>query len=232
MDKKRRKEVSRRLIEWYERVGRRFPWRNEGLKPYDVLIAEMMLQKTRAEMVVKAYLSFLERYPDPRSLESATVEEIAQVLKPLGLYNRRARWMKTIAGVLIEKYGGKVPSDREALLDLPGLGMYNANAILCFAYNEPVPLIDVNVARVLGRVADIEVRGDLRRNEKLQKLAAQLVPKKDFKEFNWALIDLGATVCTSKNPEHDRCPLASLCKHVLQQKKLKEKLPNIKNEKG
>lgn len=232
MDRNKREEVARRLVEWYKKQGRRFPWRKEGLKPYDILIAEMMLQKTRAEMVVKAYSGFLERYPNPRSLNSASVEEIAQVLKPLGLYNRRAKWMKTIAGTLVKKYDGKLPREREALLDLPGLGMYNANAILCFAYNEPVPLIDVNVARVLGRVADVEVTGDLRRNEKLHELAAQLVPKKDFKEFNWALIDLGATVCTSKNPGHDRCPLASLCRHVFQQKQLKEKLLNIKSKRG
>lgn len=232
MEGGRRKEMARRLVEWFEESGRSFPWRRDGLKPYDALIAEMMLQRTRAAMVAKAYSSFLERFPDPRSLGSASVEEIGQVLKPLGLYNRRARWMKTVAQVLLKRYDGLVPKRREALLELPGIGMYNANAVLCFAYDEPLPLIDVNVARVLGRVAGIDVSGDLRRNEKLYKLASQLVPEKDFKRFNWALLDLGATLCTPKDPTCNKCPLLTLCNYAGSAKSSKGEARDVFREAG
>lgn len=222
MDRSRREEIARRLVEWYNKEGKRLPWRMEGLRPYDILMAEMMLQKTRANMVARAYSSFLERYPNFQSLAFASVKEIAQILKPLGLYNRRARWMKAIAETIVKKYAGKLPRKRETLLALPGLGMYNANAILCFACNKAVPLVDVNVARVLGRVASIKVSGDLRRNKELYDLASQLVPEKNFKEFNWALLDLGSTICTPKNPKHNVCPIASLCEHALRQKAQKK----------
>jgi len=102
------------------------------------------------------------------------------------------------------------------------LGMYNTNAILCFAYNKPVALIDTNIARILGRIFSINVVGDLRRNKKLQELSTRLVPRKHFKEFHWALVDLGALVCKPKNPRHDSCPIASLCEFVLEEKPQKE----------
>lgn len=222
MEKKRREEIARRLVEWYKEKGRMFPWRMKGLRPYEILIAEMMLQRTRAEMVMKAYSGFLRRYPDPQSLAIESIENIALALKPLGLYKRRAKWMKTAAEMLLKKYDGKVPDEPAALAELPGLGMYNVNAILCFAYNKPVPLIDINVARVLGRVASIDVQGDLRKNKNLHNLAAKLVPETGFKEFNWALVDMGAIICTPKDPKHDECPIAHVCNFVLQQKTQKD----------
>jgi A/G-specific adenine glycosylase len=218
MDREARKEIAEKLVKWYESKGRQFPWRKEGLQPYGILIAEMMLQKTRAEMVERVYCDFLGKYPNPQTLAATSVEEVARCLKPLGLYNRRARWMKVISETLVSKYQGKLPKEKKDLMDLPGIGAYIAHAILCFAHNKPVPLVDVNIARVLGRVASIQVSGDLRRNRKLHKVAAELVPKKKFKEFNWALVDLGALVCTSTNPKHHDCPIASLCKFVAREK--------------
>ena len=218
MDRETRKAIAEKLVKWYEIKGRQFPWRKEGLEPYDILIAEMMLQKTRAEMVERVYRDFLGKYPNPQTLSAASVEEVAGYLKPLGLYNRRARWMKVISETLVSKYQGKLPKEKKDLMDLPGIGAYILQAILCFAYDKSVPLVDVNVARVLGRVASIEVRGDLRRNRKLHKVAAELVPKKKFKEFNWALVDLGALICTSTNPKHRDCPIVSFCKFVAREK--------------
>jgi A/G-specific adenine glycosylase len=226
VDREARKAIAEKLVKWYEIKGRQFSWRKEGLEPYHILIAEMMLQKTRAEMVERVYRDFLGKYPNPQTLAVATVEEIASCLKPLGLYNRRARWMKVISETLVSRYQGKLPKEKKDLMDLPGIGAYIVHAILCFAYDKPVPLVDVNVARVLGRVASIEVSGDLRRNRKLHKVAAELVPKKKFKEFNWALVDLGALVCTSKNPKHHDCPIASFCKFAAMEK-LKNKCEKI-----
>lgn len=211
MNQYQKEELARKLVKWYRKEGRKFPWREEGLKPYEIMIAEMMLQKTRAEMVAKAYADFLKKYPDIHSLNSASLEDIAKILKPLGLYNRRAKWMKTISKILVEEYEGEVPSKLANLLALPGIGIYIANAVLCFAYSEPVAVVDVNVARVIARVEGIELKKDLRRNRKLHELVGQIVPSRHFKEFNWALIDLGAVICTSTNPKHQICPVTYLC---------------------
>jgi len=215
VEKRKKKELEEKLVSWYKKEGRSFPWRENGLTPYEVLIAEMMLQKTRAEMVPKVYSTFLKKYPNIKALQLASLNDIINTLKPLGLYNRRARWMKKIAETLVERYEGLVPKDPDALISLPGVGMYIVNAILCFSFDKPVIPLDVNVARVLGRVTGSLFNGDLRKNKELHKLITQLIPEKDVKEFNWALMDLGAIICTPKNPKHKNCPLALICKYAL-----------------
>lgn len=174
----------------------------------------MMLQKTRAEMVSRVYGIFLSKYPDVRSLRSASVEDISKALKPLGLYKRRANWMRSISETLLKNHNGGLPRESKMLEELPGIGAYIASAILCYAYDKPVAVVDVNVARILSRAFGIEASKDIRRDKELQCLALELVPSVGFKEFNWGLMDLGASVCTARNPKHDSCPVSSFCDYV------------------
>lgn len=209
-------EIAEIMISWYKRNGRKFPWRDKETKPYAILIAEMMLQRTRAQMVVDVYSLFLEKYPDIKSLSKANINSLSLMLKPLGLHNRRAYWMKRIAELLVQKYGSEIPQQRQDLEKLPGLGTYIVNAILCFAFGKKVPIVDSNVARIFSRLDDIKVKHDLRRSPELHELAKRLIPTHSIKEYNWAILDLGATICTPKNPQHNVCPLQSLCIYSMQ----------------
>jgi len=199
------------LLKWFEASRRTFSWRGES-DPYKIAVAEILLQKTRAEKVDEFFKHFIKKYPTPSSLLKLSSAELEEELKPLGLHRQRAKKLRELAESLAEKYSGTLPSNREELLALPGIGEYVANAILCFAFRKDVPLVDTNVVRVLRRVYLMETIKDARRNPRIWEKAWKVLPRGRAKEFNWALIDFAALVCKPRNPECSSCILGDICK--------------------
>jgi A/G-specific adenine glycosylase len=206
---KTEKAVANLLLKWFRKHGRNYPWRRKR-DPYHVLMAEIMLQRTKADQVMPVYRSFLRKFPDPYVLADATSKEIGDVFAKLGL-RWRAKKVKKLARALILQHNGRIPDSREKLLSLPGVGEYTADAVLCFAYGKDVAVIDANVCRVIERVFGIKSCGEARRDPQFRQIAQRLVPPKRAREFNWAIIDLAALVCTPRNPKCAECPLRKLC---------------------
>jgi A/G-specific adenine glycosylase len=141
------------IVKWWHRIGaRKYPWR-ETSDPWHVLVAEVLLIQTNAAKVVKVYEEFVKKYSTPAHLAEVEVSEVEELLRPLGLHKQRAKLLKQAAEVLCREYGCRVPETYEELRRLPGVGDYVASAVLLFAYGKTRPLVDVNVARVLCRLA-------------------------------------------------------------------------------
>ena len=198
------------LLKWYKANKRDFPWRNGNLTPFQVLLAELMLQKTNATQVEKIFPEFIEKYPNPLSINELEESFLSDLLKPLGLYNRRARDLKKLADMIINN-NNTFPNDKKKLLELPGVGDYIANAVLCFAFHEKVPIIDANVGRVMKRVYSFPVKGAPSRDKVLTKRMEEIIPDNNFKDFNYAILDFAALTCLPRNPRCLECPLYELC---------------------
>lgn len=203
-------EISR----WSRANLRDFPWRRVS-DPYVVLVTEKLLQQTDFGHVRKVWHDFFRKFPTVRDLASASEEEIASVLKPLGLWRQRAKQLKALASEIITKHGGEVPRRYEDLRALPGVGDYVARATLVFAFGIPTYLLDVNTRKVVQRfffhprnVSDREVIEVL-------ELALPADPE-ECKLFNWGLIDFSALVC-SRKPKCAKCPLSGSCSYKLAQ---------------
>ena len=200
------------LLKWHKINSRDFPWRNT-LDPYKILISEILLQKTRAENVVPVFNSFSKKYPSVEKLSAASYSELKNEIEILGLSNQRATKLQKLARILVDKYDGKVPDNKKELLELPGIGIYIANAVLCFAFGYDVPLLDTNIGRIIERVFSIKVSGEERKKEKVWEMIAEFVPEGKAREYNYSLIDFGALVCTARNPKHNLCPLTEICEY-------------------
>lgn len=205
-------EFVRRLLHWHRQHRRIFPWRLSR-DPYRVLIAELMLQRTQAQQVRPIYEKFVSKFPKPMPITEPTA---SAVLKPLGLAHRIPR-IKTLMMELAEL--GYVPDNMEDLLELSGVGRYIASAVLCFGFGKDVPIVDVNVARVLGRVFGLKPKCRPHNDPNILKLAARLVPIGKGPEYNEALLDLAALVCKPK-PLCDMCPLRKLCRYYVKVSKV------------
>jgi A/G-specific adenine glycosylase len=201
-----------RILRWASKSGRGFPWRLER-DPYAVLIAEKLLQQTAArKVVVEAYEEIVREFGTPEQLAHADINVLAGIIRPLGL-SYRARELKLLGQVLIFRHNGKVPDNLRELKALPGVGDYAARAVLSFALNEDVPVVDTNVARFLYRffgIGGVFPKNPARKKD-LIELAATLVPKGRSKVFNLALLDFCAAVCLSKVPRCSVCPLQGIC---------------------
>ena len=197
------------LLGWYARVGRDLPWRRTR-DPYQILVSEIMLQQTQVDRVIPKYQQFLAAFPTLESLAAASVADVIRVWAGLG-YNRRAVRLHAIARQAVEQYGGALPATPEALQELDGLGAYTANAVACFANEAQVGVVDTNVRRVLGRVFAEEIGLEPPAGPPLQRFAESILPPGRVYPWNQALMDLGATVCTARNPNHTACPLALQC---------------------
>lgn len=210
----KRKIFSRLVLDWYDEYGRHsLPWRAvEDQDPYCILAAEFMLQKTTAKQVKNVYSRFLEKFPDIKSLAGAGIDKILNEIGELGLAYRAER-MKKVAQQIVNKHEGRVPEKRSDLLDLPGVGRYMANSLLCYAFGKKLPVIDVNSGRVISRVFGLLEGGRMRQKEELWELAEKLLPEKRFKQYNLGLLDLGALVCHKRAPDCVECPLNSICSY-------------------
>jgi len=205
-----RQRFRRTLLGWYRRNGRDLPWRRTS-DPYHILVSEVMLQQTQVDRVLPKYHEWLGKYPSLEALAAAPEDDVADTWRPLG-YNIRPRRLHAIARESVERYGGQLPSAREALLSFKGIGEYTAGAIRSFAFRERAAIVDTNVARVLFRV--FVRHGDPKTHamkKHLWSISEVLVPHKHVFDFNQALMDLGATVCVARKPKCESCPMTSLC---------------------
>jgi len=205
-----RRQIQDRLLAWSCTHCRDLPWRGEH-NPYHVWVSEVMLQQTQVETVIPYYHRFLARFPTLRSLAEAGLDEVLKVWEGLGYY-ARARHLHQAAQQVMERHNGQLPAEREALLALPGIGPYTAGAILSLAFGQDAAVLDGNVRRVLSRlfaVDDSPRLGATRR--RLWHLAEALLPSGQAGSFNQALMDLGATVCTPRDPHCGDCPLSEVC---------------------
>lgn len=207
-----RDRFRRSVIAWGRRNARAFYWRQTALQPLHVLLLEVLLVKTRAEVAEPVALRLIDRYPLAENLAAASVRELEALLQPLGLFRKRARALKALAGELVGRLGGQVPDDERKLRTLPYVGRYTANATLCFAFGERRAIVDANVVRLLSRYFKLPLpETKIEADDRYWTLAASLLPRKNVPQFNWYLLDLGALVCKPIAPRCDTCPLARTC---------------------
>jgi A/G-specific adenine glycosylase len=198
------------ILEWYAQHHRDLPWRSTS-DPYAVLVSEIMLQQTQVERVLPKYRQFLAAYPTLADLAAAPTSQVISDWVPLG-YNSRAVRLQAITRQVLAEYNGRIPDSVDALLRLKGIGRYTAGAIACFAYHQQVATVDTNIYRVLHRIFfGLEQPEPTIKTEQMFDIAEQLLPAGEAFNWNQALMDLGATICTSGNPQCLRCPLQEVC---------------------
>ena len=205
-----RQRFRRRLLAWYRANGRDLPWRRTS-DPYHILVSEVMLQQTQVDRVLPKYHEWLDRYPSLAALATADEGDVTQTWRPLG-YNIRPKRLHAIARESMARYGGQLPSDEETLLSFKGIGEYTAGAVLSFAFGQRAAILDTNVARVLFRV--FVGRGDLKSHamkRHLWDVSRAVLPHRHVFDFNQALMDFGATLCTARSPKCMICPMRRKC---------------------
>lgn len=198
------------LLDWYAGHARELPWRGSD-DPYAVWVSEIMLQQTRVESVISYYERWMERYPTIQVLASASQQEVLAVWEGLGYYSR-ARNLHRAAQLIMREYGGQLPHSANELRKLPGIGRYTAGAIASIAFNQDEPALDGNIRRVFSRLYQIgEPLRSPNGERRLWELAAFHLPEGRAGDYNQALMDLGALICTPRVPLCERCPLAGGC---------------------
>ena len=208
ISKRKKTGFQTRLLEWYGEFGRDLPWRRTS-DPYKILVSEVMLQQTQVDRVIPKFHEFLGKYPTLLDLAKAPPEDVRKAWYPLG-YNIRPYRLHGIACEAVERYGGVIPHKAEELLSLKGIGRYTAGAIRTFAFNKDAPILDTNVMRVLHRIF-IGI-GDPKKNKSdLWILSEKLIPRGKGYDFNQALMDFGAMVCTARKPLCLICPMKNFC---------------------
>ncbi len=219
----------RRLLSWFAERKRDLPWRRTR-DPYRIWLSEIMLQQTRVAAVIPYYERFLETFPDVGTLARARNDRVLANWAGLGYYSR-ARNLRRAAKEIVSRHAGDFPRQYEAALALPGIGRYTAAAVLSIAYGAPYAVLDGNVARVLARIG--AVRGDLRAPAMWRKLEAatqELLAQNASGDWNQAMMELGATVCTPKSPRCEECPAEKLCR--ARKLGLAEKLPSKRRKRA
>jgi A/G-specific adenine glycosylase len=214
------KPLQRALLGWYERTRRTLPWR-ASRDPYRVWVSEVMLQQTTVKAVTPYFEAFVARFPDVRALAAAAEDEVLAAWSGLGYY-QRARNLHRGARRLVERHQGRFPRTLEGALDLPGVGLYTASAVLSIAHGVPLPVVDGNVRRVLARL--LALRGpQWRREGPYYNVAQDVLEPSDPGAWNQAVMELGATVCTPRRPACPACPVRAHC--LARQQGLVDELP-------
>jgi A/G-specific adenine glycosylase len=180
-------------------------------------VVEILLKQTRASSVEEEVRSFVEHYPNPEALATASIRRLSKDLVPFGFHRQRAVHLKAL-GTTLSREGRKISADRDTLLSLPGIGPYAASAIRCFVYGAREPVIDVNIVRIVERVFGVKYeRGEGRRNKEVKRLATALLDGGQPRRLNWGMLDFGALVCRERNPRCSECPLNQTCLSALQE---------------
>lgn len=202
-----------KILNWYKTHGRLdLPWRTTT-DPYHIYLSEVMLQQTQVTTVLERfYFPFLKQFPTLQTLGNAPLDDVLKMWEGLGYYNRAKNLHKT-AEMLVKQGQARgiaptLPSEIDALMKLPGIGKNTAHAVATFAYKKPVPIMEANVKRILCRLYKLKTPTD----KELWEIAYTLVDKKNPFDYNQAMMDLGASLCTPKNPYCNICPLSDLCK--------------------
>lgn len=201
--------MSKELLNWYDEVKRDLPWRVDT-DPYKVWLSEIMLQQTQVVTVISYFKRFIEKYPDVIALANADESDVFKLWEGLGYYSR-AKNLLRCAKKVVDDYDGKFPSSAEALETLPGIGPYTAGAIASISFNQMVPAVDGNVLRVISRLECIDLPINHPKHMPLFKAHTVALMTERPGDFTQALMELGATICTPKNPKCDACPLSINC---------------------
>ena len=204
--------AARQLLGWYDRAGRQLPWRRrwpELASPYLVFLSELMLQQTTVTAVIPYFQAFVKRWPSIEALAEADQAELLEAWAGLGYY-ARARNMHKAARLIVERHDGRFPEQPEQLCALPGIGPYTAGAIAAIAFDQPAPVIDGNIERVLARFYHLDTPLPALKKQ-LASPYIRLLPEQRRSDFPQALMDLGALVCTPARPDCAACPLAGIC---------------------
>ena len=197
---------------WFKMRGRSFPWREEDVSPFGILLAEVLLKQTRAEMVAGVWPALHRKYPNAASLESANSEVLHHDISCLGFGRQRVTALHQLSAA-INKAGG-LPSQPSELIKLPYVGMYSAHAVACFAFGHRVAVVDLSIVRVFSRLVGIEPPTDIRRAPEVWEIAHTLLPDKGVKEHNYGLLDFAADMCKARSPRCDECPVSPGCAHA------------------
>jgi A/G-specific adenine glycosylase len=203
------KYLQKTVTSWFAKEQRKLVWRST-FNPYKILVSEVMLQQTQVSRVKEKLPTFLKKFPTLRALAYAPKPDVVRAWQGLG-YNNRAIRLREMANIVVKKHSGRIPSNIEELLRLPGVGKYTAHAVACFAYKQHVPLVDVNVRRVFSRFFwQMKTVEETKTEKIIWEIAEQIVPK-DTYAWNQGLMDLGAMICTARKPLCGICPVATRC---------------------
>jgi len=205
----------RQMLNWFSQNKRRFVWR-ETSDPYCILVAEILLQQTDAGKVSLVYPEFIQRYPNVSALAKAEPEDLQEFISKIGL-NYRTRRLVDIARDINDKLAGRIPNSEAELLNLPGVGKYIANAVLSATFGRRTAILDTNIVRILERFFGIRSqRPRARTDPEFWNIAHSLLPREpaDCRDWNYALIDFCALVCTHYNPRCSECVCAEHCRHI------------------
>lgn len=201
------------LLRWFKKNKRSYPWRDIR-DPFRILVAEMMLRRTKADQVARVYERFISEYPTLESLAEAEEQELEKLLYPLGL-SWRIPSFRVVAREIKEKHGGRIPDSRDELKKLPGVGDYVAGAVLSLGYGQREWMVDTNVVRVLKRYFGITTSKEGRRDKGIIEIAKLYVSCDDPRAANLAILDFAALICSPVNPKCEECPLKRSCKYSL-----------------
>ena len=189
-----------------------YPWRKTE-SPYNILISEILLQKTDFKKVLAIYNDFIAEFPDAISIKNAEISNLNSYFIKNGLIYKSNR-LKQISSQVLGVYGGKIPDKKEELMSLYGVGDYISNAVLCFAFKKKVPLVDTNIIRIYGRIFGIKTLKTRPHTDKeIWNFAEEMLPEEDYVEYNYALLDFASDICRAKKPLCEKCPMEDICKH-------------------
>jgi A/G-specific adenine glycosylase len=204
-------EAGQAIVDWYASAARDLPWRRTGIDAWAVLVSEVMLQQTPVARVEPVWRDWMERWPTPAALAAVAPADVIRAWGKLG-YPRRALRLREAAGAILERHGGVVPEDVEALEALPGVGTYTARAVACFGYGQPQPVVDTNVRRVVARLLHGRAEAGNARAADLTDIAELTPPEPErAARFSVAAMELGALVCVAGAPRCGVCPVRERC---------------------
>lgn len=198
------------LLDWYDKNKRKFSWRYT-FNPYKVLISEMLLQQTNVEKIIDPYLKITDTYKDINELSQCDIDFLKNIFKDIGLFYRADR-LKSIAENIVDDYNGAIPNSWDELIKINGIGDYICSAVLCFGFKKPYAVLDTNVIRIFHRLFDVESDKKRPRDDtKLLEFAQVLLPEDRYVDYNYAILDFGACVCTMHNPKCSECVFGFNC---------------------
>ena len=205
-------KTRRGILKWWNSTGQRhFPWR-ETRDPFKVLVAEILLHRTKADQIVPLYQCFLEKYPGLHSIAESSPCELEKSFHSAGLH-WRWKLLRSMAVDIETRFNGQIPQRYEDLISLSGVSHYIASAVRCFAFEYPDVLLDTNTVRVTGRIFGLPITDSSRRSKLFREVLGRFIDSKHPREFNFALIDFAAKVCRPKPkyPQHEDCPISKYC---------------------
>ncbi|MFS2187242.1 hypothetical protein ACCC92_11260 [Mucilaginibacter sp. Mucisp84] len=214
IDEKKILHFQAKLLAWFRIAGREFRWRQNKLSPYEYIIAEVLLQRTKAATAAAFYDTFLASYSNWDAIDRESLPALTSFMKPIGLQQQRAGRLKNLAAEMVRRKG-RLPRDRKKLEKVPFMGQYLANAVELVIFKRNTPLMDVNMARVLERYFGPRKLADIRYDPYLQNLGAIVARHKKSRYVSWAILDFAALICQARKPRCEVCMLQKNCRFYL-----------------